>query len=38
MGNTEYQSYSKAARQHVEEQFSIQKNSIKLKEVYNSLK
>lgn len=37
MNNTEYQSYSIAARQHVEEQFSIQKNSIKLKEVYNSL-
>ena len=38
MDNTEYQSYSNAARQHVEEHFSIQKNSIKLKEVYNSLK
>jgi colanic acid/amylovoran biosynthesis glycosyltransferase len=37
MDNIEYQSYSNAARKHVEEQFSIQKNSIKLKEVYDSL-
>jgi len=37
MNNTEYQLYSKAARQHVEEYYSIQKNSMKLKEIYNSL-
>ncbi len=37
MDDPEYQTYSIAARQHIEEEFSIQKNAIKLNEVYKSL-
>jgi colanic acid/amylovoran biosynthesis glycosyltransferase len=37
MTDIEYRNFSQNARRHVEENYSIKKNAIRLKEVYNSL-
>jgi len=37
MGKEEYQSYSKNARKHVEENYAVKKNALQLKKVYDNL-